>query len=111
MDKEPIIPFPGQGWRKRLDDAVKASGRSRRAVSLAAGLAPNYLHTLLGAPQKEPTIGNLQRVCQTLNVALGWIIQGISLDPQTEELLRLAADLTPEQRGHLLEFLRAGKLR
>lgn len=89
-------------WRKRLAEAVAKSGRSARDISLAAGLAHGYVHSLLGKEDKDPSVHNLQRICDELGVSLNSVWFGFDITPEAEEFLRYFESATPEQRRALL---------
>jgi len=93
-------------WRKRLAEAVEKSGRSARDISLAAGLAHGYVHSLLGKEDKDPSVQNLQKICDELEVSLIAIWFGLEITPEAEEFLRVFESATPEQRRALLALLR-----
>jgi transcriptional regulator with XRE-family HTH domain len=93
----------GVEWRGRLAAALEKSGRSMRAVSIAAGVGPNYLHGIL-RDRKEPTIERLIRICNVLNVSLTFVILGIELTQAQERLLLLLAGIPDEQKKLLLEL-------
>jgi transcriptional regulator with XRE-family HTH domain len=93
-------------WRKRLAAAVKDSGRSARDISLAAGLAHGYVHSLLGKEQKDPSVQNLQRVCDELGVSLSYIWFGFDMTPEAEEFLRHFEAASPERRRAMLALFR-----
>lgn len=92
-------------WRDRLADAIRDSGRSQRSVSLAAGLGPGYVNSLLNEG-KDPTVENATRVCKELGISLSWLIYGIEMSPETEEILRLLEE-RPDERAGILQILRA----
>lgn len=94
-----------QTWRDRLVAAIERDGRSQRAVSIAAGLGPGYINALL-REGREPTVGSAIRVCRELGISLPWLIYGIEMSPQTEEILRLLDD-HPAERAGILQILRA----
>lgn len=56
-------------WRGRLAAVLKESGRSKREVSLSAGLGPNYIREILNGG-KEPSVTNLMSVAASLNVSV-----------------------------------------
>jgi transcriptional regulator with XRE-family HTH domain len=90
-------------WRDRLRMTLDDSGKSMRAVSLAAGLSENYLHSVLGEG-KEPSIDRLMKIADTLNISLSWLLYGIEIGPQEERLLRLYARLPEQQRRAILDL-------
>ena len=92
-------------WRSRLTDALKASGRSMRDVSLACGLAPGYLFGIL-KEGKEPTVENAMKVCRELGVSFSYVTLGVSMTPEQEELLQLL-EQNPERVSGILQILRA----
>lgn len=94
------------GWRERLAAALEASGRSKRSVSLAAGLGAGYVHSIL-AEGKDPTVDNLTAVCREAGVSLSTVLCGIEMSPETEEIVGLLERLSPARRAALLQFLRS----
>lgn len=92
-------------WRERLATALKDSGKSKREVSLAAGMGPGYVHSLL-AEGKDPTVQNLLKVCEKIGVSLSFILYGYDLTAENEEILRLLKAATPGEREGLLQILR-----
>lgn len=94
-------------WRDRLRQTLDNSGKSMRAVSMAAGLGDNYLHSILGEG-KEPSIDRLLKIADTLNISLAWLLYGIEIGPQEERLLRLYAKLPETQRRAILDLASIG---
>jgi transcriptional regulator with XRE-family HTH domain len=90
-------------WRDRIRTTLEKSGKSMRAVSIAAGLGENYLHSVLGEG-KEPSIDRLLKIADTLNISLAWLLYGIDIGPQEERLLRLYAKLPEQQRRAILDL-------
>jgi transcriptional regulator with XRE-family HTH domain len=93
-------------WRNRLQEAVDKSGKSLRAVSLAAGCSPGYLHGILSS-KKEPTIARLVKLCDVLGVSVTYVVLGVAWSPEQERLLLLMSDLSDEQRVLLLDLARS----
>ena len=75
-----------------------------REVSIAADLNPGYLHSVIGKDQKEPTVTRLARVCKVLDVSLAYVMYGVDISPETEELLHII-ESRPEKRDQLLKLL------
>lgn len=92
-------------WRSRLEAALTKSGKSMRSVSLGAGMGPGYLHSILKGG-KDPTIDNLVAVCREIGVSLSWVLYGLEISPETEEILRELEASSPLRRQGLLQFLR-----
>lgn len=91
------------GWRNRLDDAVKASGRSRRAISLAAGFAENYLIMVIDKG-RNPSVENLVDLCSAIGVSPVWVILGHDITPEDERIVRALQD-NPQLRSVILAAL------
>lgn len=95
-------------WRERLTAALEQSGKSKRSVSLGAGLGPGYVHSIL-SEGKDPTIDNLIAVCAELGVSVSSILYGVQMSPETEAILRELEASSQARREGLLQFLRDGK--
>lgn len=96
-----------ENWRDRLIEAINKDGRSYRALSLEAGLGPNYVNQLLAPNSRGPTASALIKLLAVLKVSPTYIISGSPLTPEHEELLYLATRLSPQGRSNLIEFLRS----
>lgn len=94
-----------EGWLTRLTEAVRSDGRTPRAISLAAGLGPNYLSELL-TKGKVPGIDKLLRLCAELNVSATWVLTGAEVTTDGEEMLSLLAELSADQQSTLLDLAR-----
>lgn len=90
-------------WRQRLSEALEASGKSKRAVSLASGNGPGYVHSIL-KEGKEPTVENLLDVCAAIPVSPVHIIFGLEIAPGDEAILKALAG-NPRQREGILALL------
>lgn len=93
-------------WRERLVQAIESDGRSFRAISLAAGLGPNYVNQLV-QEGRGPTASALIKLLAALNVSPTHIITGAEMTPDHDEFLAILMALSPERRAKLLDFLRA----
>ncbi len=102
---EDIAAMETGDWRARLETALKKSGKSKRAVSLAAGLGAGYMHSIL-AEGKDPTIDNLIAVCNEVGISLSAVLYGYDLTAENEEILRLLQASSPAAREGLLAVLR-----
>lgn len=93
-------------WKQRLAEAVEASGKSKRAISLAAGMAPGYVHSIL-SEGKDPTVTNLMKVCDEIGASMSYILYGFEISGDVEEILRLLQSSSPSARAGLLQMLRS----
>lgn len=100
-----IARMKQESWRSRLAAAIEASGKSRRSISLAAGMAPGYLHSIL-VEGKDPTISNLLKVCEETGVSMSYILYGYEISGEVEEILDLLQSSSPRAREGLLQILR-----
>lgn len=92
-------------WKGRLAAAIEASGKSKRAVSLGAGMAAGYVHSIL-AEGKDPTVTNLLKVCDEIGASMSYILYGIEITADVEEIVKLLQDASPTAREGLLHLLR-----
>lgn len=93
------------GWRNRLIDAINADGRSDRAISLAAGLGPNFVNELRNQT-KEPGVEKIMKLADELNVSLTYLFMGSDVTAEDEAFLRLYRQYSDEERAGLLAILK-----
>lgn len=93
-------------WRDRLEAARKASGKSKRAVSIEADCAPGYYHGMITGKQ-EPGLERLMRIASVLNVSLPFLLYGMEIGPRQERLLRHFEQLDERGQVAFLDFLAA----
>lgn len=58
-----------EDWRQRVFDAVKADGRDRKPICLAAGLNETFLRDLFDRGQ-NPSVEKLGKLCNELGITL-----------------------------------------
>lgn len=92
-------------WRARLKQAVEGSDKSKRAISMASGNGPGYVHSILNEG-KEPTIENLMSVCEAIPASPVYVIFGVRIKSDDLEILK-ALEGNPESRAGILSILRA----
>lgn len=90
-----------QDWRRRLEEAIKEDGRSARELSLALGRGPGYLFSIL-KDGRQPTLTNVIAICDELGVSALWLLYGVKVDMQAEELLRHFSSLSDEKKSEFL---------
>ncbi|MEM7734040.1 MAG: helix-turn-helix domain-containing protein [Pseudomonadota bacterium] len=73
-------------WRQRLEEAIEKSGRSMTEISEAAGYSHGYLYSILRGG-RDMTLTKLLSVCTQIGVSPTYIISGIELSDDDEELL------------------------
>jgi transcriptional regulator with XRE-family HTH domain len=94
-----------EAWQKRLEDSVRADGRKPRAISIAAGLGPNYLSEIF-TKGKIPSVDNLLKLCAELHVSATFVLTGSEVTPESEEMLSLLAGLGAEEQATILALAR-----
>lgn len=96
------------GWRERLLAAIDADGRSDRAISLAAGLGPNFVSQMRGTKSSAPKKPNIEYV-RKLALVLGKELSSIvgPTDEDAERQLRSALLAYGVHRDYLDQALRA----
>ena len=98
-----MIPAMTDAWRERLAEAIRQSGKSERAISLAINRAAGYVHGIL-KENKEPGIDSFSALADELGVSLAWLLYGAEMSGNSEKLLRLFADLSDEQQADFLRM-------
>ena len=94
-------------WFDRLERAIKADGRSLRAISAAAHLSPNFCQQLL-KDRKEPGITKLMAILDALGTASTlYVLTGREIMEADEEFFRLVLSLSPALRADALTFFRS----
>ncbi len=101
-DNAPMIDV---AWRERLDEAIKKSGKSYRAVSLSAGMGKGYVYSVL-KEGKDPSILNLSSICEQVGVSVFFILHGFDLSQDDIELLKAIRD-DPESVRSVLHLVRS----
>jgi transcriptional regulator with XRE-family HTH domain len=74
-------------WKERLKAAIENSGKSMREISLSSGHGPGYLHSVF-TEGKDPKITTLMKVCDAAGVSLLFILHGMEVAQEDEELLK-----------------------
>jgi len=93
-------------WRVRLLAAIKTDGRSDRAISLAAGLGPNFIGQMRGtatSAPKNPSIENVAALALALKIPLASII--VEAEDQLRAAL-LAFGVHPEDIGRAVSAVK-----
>ena len=91
--------------RQRLVDAVAASGKTPRSLSIMAGLGPNYL-AQMQLRGTSPTIKALIALCNVLDISLIYVISGTEFAPGVDELLELFSKMDEKTKELLLSVAR-----
>jgi transcriptional regulator with XRE-family HTH domain len=94
------------GWRERLADAIDKDGRSLSAICRSANVGQNVL-TQLFNDGKVPKITTFMALCRELRVSPLYILEGVNVDVDDVELLKVWAAASPERRRAFLAILQA----
>ena len=97
--------FDFNAMRDRLRAGLEAKGLSMRSVSLKSGNAAGYVQGII-KDGKEPTITNLAAVCDAAGLSLTYVLYGLTVSPETEDLMRKLED-NPEKRDSIIALLRS----
>ena len=104
-----IEDIPGMntvGWKARLAAGIKKNGKSKREVSLAAGMGPGYVHSIL-KEGKDPTIDHLIKICAAAELSLYYVLIGVEASPETEEIVKLLEASKTKRQGLVQLLLEA----
>lgn len=96
----------GSGWRERLEEAIKASGKSLREISLAIGRSHGYLYTVLDE-NREPSASTMIAIADVLGISGSKLILDLEVSADSEALLRLFAGLEPAQQKDFIRLAEA----
>lgn len=106
------MPVEQEAWFQRLVEAIdayieesKRTGEgpdSDRALSLAAGLGPNYVNQL--RDRKAVGASPVLKLCRQIGVSATYIFTGAHLTPQAERFLTLFSALPERDQDRLLEL-------
>jgi hypothetical protein len=91
-------------WQKRFEARVEQDGRSARAISLAAGLGPNFVQQMLKTG-REPGIDKFLAVLGVMGTSSAlYVLTGQDFTEQDAEFLRLVGGMDPEMKAEALRF-------
>jgi transcriptional regulator with XRE-family HTH domain len=88
-------------WKKRIRDAIAASGRTSKEISVSAGFGANFVQQML-RDGKTPSVSNMERLCRELGVTYTYIMTGKHVTGDLIKLIEIWEDLTPEDQAHVL---------
>ncbi|NBW22994.1 MAG: XRE family transcriptional regulator [Caulobacteraceae bacterium] len=107
--KGPCAIAPGMSSEiiQRLAEVIAADPRSKRQISMAAGLGQNYVQQILSG-ERDPTITRVAAVLNVLGSAsILYVISGVKIGPEEEEFLRVALMLPPDLRRDAMSLLKS----
>ena len=99
-------PLTSNNWRARLSQKIEESGKSMRAISLACGKAPGYVHSIL-KDGKNPRAEALAEICAESGTSVSYVLRGFDISAEGEEFLKLFSQASPDMRAAILTLLRA----
>lgn len=73
-DPEPGVTLPS-GWRVRLRQAVRKSGKTQTVVARECDLTPESLSRILSAEHARPSFQNIAKIANAAGVSLGWLME------------------------------------
>lgn len=96
--------FDIEAMRSRIEQELDRQRRSRTEVSLASGNSKGYLTNILSRGQ-VPTVDRLQAICDALGVSMAYIMYGVDIPPDSNEVFDLMKR-DPEKFRALVALLR-----
>lgn len=90
-------------WRERLKEAIATRETSNRALSKAVGAGEGYISELF-ASSKEPSFDRMLQIARVLEVSLTWLVYGVEMSHEAEQLLRLFSRLSDPQKAAFLQL-------
>ncbi len=99
---EPGITLPS-GWRVRLRQAVRASGKKQSEVARESDLTPETLSRILSAEHARPSFQNIAKIAHAAGVSLGWVMEepGFTLTNEQRAKVRTVGVLLLNLTGGL----------
>ena len=99
---EPGVTLPS-GWRVRLRQAIRDSGKKQSAVALEAGMTPESVSRILSAVHARPSFESIAKIARAAGVSLGWIMEepGFTLTDEQRAKVRTAGVLLLNLTGGL----------
>lgn len=93
-----------KNWFPRLLAAIEADPRSKRKLSLDAGLGPNFVQQMI-ADKKQPGADKLQALLDALGYTqMIYILTGIEMTEKDEEAVKAILGLSPSLRQRAKEL-------
>jgi len=99
-------PQTSNDWRVRLAQKIEESGKSMRAISLACGRGPGYVHSIM-KDKKNPRAEALAEICAEAGTSVSYVLRGFDISTEGEEFLKLFSQASPDIRAAILTLLRA----
>lgn len=94
-----------KGWRERLIAAIEADDRSYRAISLDAGLGPNYVGQLVQNNGAE--VESVLKLCAALNLSVSYVFTGVTMNTLEEDTLIRFSALSADQQQAIFQLVRS----
>lgn len=99
-------PQTSEDWRVRLAQKIEESGKSMRAISLACGKAPGYVHSIM-KDRKNPRAEALAEICAEAGTSVSYVLYGFDISAEDEKFIKLFSQASPDVRNAILTLLRA----
>ena len=105
MHRNAMLARMKEGWFERLSAAISEDPRSMRALSLEAGLGPNFISQMLNEG-KDPGGDKLVSILSvTDRSAFAFVFLGLKITAEDLEMLQRFSDLPPQTRDHFRGLL------
>lgn len=91
------------GWRERLRQAVRASGKKQSVIAWEVGMTPETVCRILTAVHVRPSFESIARIAHAAGVSVGWVLEepGFTLTDEQRAKVRTAGVLLLSLTGGL----------
>ncbi|MCV9910210.1 helix-turn-helix domain-containing protein [Brucella sp. HL-2] len=93
-------------WKQRLDIALEKNNMTLRSASIKAGRSSSYLHGMI-SKGKEPSVAALKDIAEALGVSATWLVFGVDLNADAEELVTQFSKLSEDEQRAVLTLTRS----
>jgi transcriptional regulator with XRE-family HTH domain len=95
-------------WKTRLESAIadaNTRGISNRELCRRAGVGQPFIYDVLKVG-KVPSVENMEQMARALDVSVVYLLTGLQVTPELEELLSIWTALPPDRRQVLQQLVR-----
>jgi len=93
------------GWRERLREAVKASGKKQAVIAWETGMTQESVSRILNAQHVRPSFDTIVRITHAAGETVGWLLEepGFTLTAEQRAKVRTAGVILLDLTGGMPE--------